>query len=209
MKLNFNQLRRYNENMIECIKKASETDHIIHGYMIYQCQECADVYVMWLEKGLEDPEDDKKTGNHKPVPYTIICPFCGGTVKHIFWEFSKDTLSSNYRSYNRYVTETNGTIYRNFFWNDPESNCGIPIIQEPDYYGNSSSVVYNQYPTYIYLDMLPDEQKEAIKTFIEPEIQSSLNVVLGKGIDNRESRRHPKAHDRYKRPRNNKKLYEY
>lgn len=210
MKLSQDQLRKYNEGMIERIKKASETDHIIHGYMIYQCEECADVYVMWLEKGLEDPEDDKKTGNHKSVPYTIICPFCGGMIKHILWELSKNTLSSNYKSYNRYVTETNGIIYRNFFWNDPESDCGVPVIQDPDYFGDSRSVMSS-----IYLNTLPEEQKEVMRSFmatdamLECEMEvSALSVVID-GNGNRESRRHPNGNNRYKRPKSNKKLYEY
>lgn len=38
--------------------------------------------------------------------------------------------------------------------------------------------------------------------------ETSVEVVLG-GLRNRHERRHPNQHDGYKRPRNNKKLYEY
>lgn len=62
MKLNDKELKKYvKEIMPSRIKKTSETDHIIHGYMLYRCKSCGKVYVMNLEKGLEDPTDDVKT----------------------------------------------------------------------------------------------------------------------------------------------------
>lgn len=47
---------------------------IIHGAMIYGCQDCGTRWVMYLEKGLEE----KNCPDRKPVPFGIQCPFCGG-----------------------------------------------------------------------------------------------------------------------------------
>lgn len=196
------QLEKYKTTMSERIIEISKKDHLIHGYMIYQCGHCHNIYVMWLEKGLEDPTDDQKTGGHKPVPFGIICPACGGTATHILWSVGKDSLGKNYKSYQKYVDQTTKLIYRNFFWNDPTADCGVPIIFEPDY-----------------INTLPDEEYE--------EFNNAMNVLASNGmIDddrltllpmemkeekvNRERRRHGAfGKDGYKRPRSNKKLYEY
>ena len=128
------QLEKYKTTMSERIIEASKQDHIIHGYMVYQCEHCNNIYVMWLEKGLEDPTDDEKTGIHKPVPFGITCPACSGIAIHTLFSLGKDSLGKNYKSYQKYVEQPNRIIYRNFFWNDPTTDCGVPIIFEPDYY---------------------------------------------------------------------------
>lgn len=46
---------------------------LIHGWMIYRCQCCGKSWTMYLEKGIEE-----FGGNHKPSPFTIECPYCGG-----------------------------------------------------------------------------------------------------------------------------------
>lgn len=68
------QLEKYKATMDERIIEAIKKDHTIHGYMVYRCEHCANIYVMWLEKGLEDPTNDEKTGMHKPVPFVAILP---------------------------------------------------------------------------------------------------------------------------------------
>ena len=90
------QLEKYKATMGETIIEANKKDHIIHGYMVYQCEHCNNIYVMWLEKGLEDPTDDEKTGMHKPVPFGITCPACGGIATHTLFSFGEDSLGKNY-----------------------------------------------------------------------------------------------------------------
>ena len=43
-----------------------------NGYMVYGCSECGRGFRMFLEENLETGGPD-----HKPVPFTITCPFCG------------------------------------------------------------------------------------------------------------------------------------
>lgn len=196
MKIEPYQLEKYNTVMAERIKEATKEDHIIHGYMIYQCECCHNIYMMWLEKGLEDLTDDQKTGRHKPVPFSIICPCCGGMTRHVLWSIDSDSLGKNYRSYREYVNQPNIPVYRNFFWNDPDSDCGIPVIFEPDYHIEfnrvTNAIVSMDIPT-----ELPTARLNPAELFIEGEV-------------NREQRRHGIfGKDGYKRPKSNKKLYEY
>ena len=79
MMLETYQLEKYKTTMSERIIEASKQDHIIHGYMVYQCEHCKNIYVMWLEKGLEDPttycvvpvifEPDYWEGKRRSVDY--------------------------------------------------------------------------------------------------------------------------------------------
>lgn len=220
MKMEPYQLEKYNAVMAERIVEISKNDHTIHGYMVYQCEECHNIYVMWLEKGLEDPTDDQKTGNHKPVPFGIVCPDCGGVATHTLWSFGKDSLGKNYKSYRKYVEQPNRFVYRNFFWNDPASDCGVPIIFEPDYYWERIRGS-RYYLTEIYLNTLPEDEYEAFKSMVNAAVsmdlvtempECSLNPVevFLEEKANREQRRHGVfGKDGYKRPRSNKKLYEY
>lgn len=152
------QLEKYKTIMSERIIEASKQDHIIHGYMVYRCEHCANIYVMWLEKGLEDPTDDEKTGMHKPVPFGITCPACGGTATHTLFSLGKDSLGKNYKSYQKYVEQPNRLIYRNFFWNDPTTDCGVPVIFKPDYWEGKRRIV--DYMIEIYINTLPDIEYE-------------------------------------------------
>lgn len=169
-----NELKAYTEYMQDRIKKATKNDHIIHGHMIYKCQKCGAFYLMHLEKGLEDPTDIKITGSRKPVPFCIQCIVCNGDVYHVLWNVTANTYGKNYRSYNEMVNQKNKMIHRNFFWNDPDCDHGLPILFEPDL---------------LFSTMDQDDSSE---------------------YQNREKRRHgPDGKNGYKRPRSNKKLYEY
>lgn len=215
MILDASKLKEYITIMTERINEISKSDHIIHGYMIYQCEHCHNVYVMWLEKGLEDPTDDQKTEKHKAVPFGIICPSCGGTATHTLWSFGKDSLGRGYKSYKKYVNLPNRHIYRNFFWNDPTADCGVPIIFEPDYYGER--LRYSGcYMSEICINTLSDEEYEEFKKRCEDmfdevnQTPSSSSIELVSEMEaNRKNRRHPKGDYSYKRSRSNKKLYEY
>lgn len=169
MRLTPNQWKDYLNLMEERIKKVTKEDHIIHGYMIYRCTECGAVYFMNLEKGLEDPTDDKESGNHKPVPFSFGCICCGSmNVFHILWDLSKPTYGKEYRSYQKMINEPNKFIFRNFFWNDPESDCGIPIVFEPDFrYSAHSESLYDHQPDK-HVDILPRNLKEDfIKEYLD------------------------------------------
>ena len=209
------RLEKYKTTMCGRIMEATKQDHIIHGYMVYQCEHCNNIYVMWLEKGLEDPTDDEKTGMHKPVPFGITCPACGGMAVHTLWSLGEDSLGKNYKSYQKYVEQPNRIIYRNFFWNDPMTDCGVPVIFEPDYWeGKRRSV---DYMTEIYINTLPDiEYKVFINDMTNTPDRVAFDDFAGDLIallnlkGNREQKRHgPFGRDGYKRPRSNKKLYEH
>ena len=51
---------------------------LVHGAMKYGCEKCGLTWWMFLEKGLEEFGDD-----HKPVPFVISCPLCGGFARDI------------------------------------------------------------------------------------------------------------------------------
>lgn len=51
----------------------------VDGYMVYGCDDCGKGFKMYLETGLEGIGDGK---DHKPVPFTIQCPFCNGFGCH-------------------------------------------------------------------------------------------------------------------------------
>lgn len=212
MKLSRDQLADYLEVMNEKAAKAMEGDFRIHGFMIYQCEDCNSVYVMWLAEGLEDPTDDAKTGKHKPVPFGIVCPACGGTAFHKFWGVGKLTLGQNHRSYKDYISQQNKLLYENFFWNDPDSDCGVPIILSPDYQMVVPGLTNRFLERILVTTAMEFMDKKDVKEhyiFDEdlPE-ETSVDVALD-GLRNRHERRHPNQHDGYKRPRSNKKLYEY
>ena len=213
MMLETYQLEKYKNTMSERIIEASKQDHIIHGYMVYRCENCAAIYVMWLEKGLEDPTDDEKTGMHKPVPFGFTCPACGGMATHTLWSLGKDSLGKNYKSYQKYVEQSNRLIYRNFFWNDPTTDCGVPIIFKPDYLEEIRR--YSRYITEICINTLPDDEYEkfvdgAMNALDSVSLADDGSIELLDLKSNREYRRHGLfGSDGYKRPRSNKKLYEY
>ena len=208
------QLEKYKAMMSELLIEASKQDHTIHGYMGYQCEHCNNIYVMWLEKGLEDPTYDEKTGMHKPVPFGFICPACGGMAIHALWSLGKDSLGKNYKSYQKYVERPNRLIYRNFFWNDPTTDCGVPVIFEHDYC-LESLIGRIDYITNIYINTLPDDEYEKFIDGAKNALDSVAFVnddpiIFLNPTANREYRRHgPFGRDGYKRPRSNKKLYEY
>lgn len=205
-------LNNYLKIMEERIKMAMIEDHIIHGYMIYRCQHCGAVYFMNLEEGLEDPEDDKLTGEHKPVPFAMPCIACGGECQHIMWSATSMTLSKNHRSYKEMVDEPNTTIYRNFFWNDPESDCGVPIVFEPDFLHSTlvDPNFFKEEKMEHHVVICGDFPDLATICQLAIEKEQEMSKVFYDQYQNREKRRHgPDGKDGYKRPKSNKKLYEY
>ncbi len=89
---------------------------IIHGAMIYGCQDCGSQWVMYLEKGLEEVCEDRK-----PVPFGIVCPFCGGF--HAYDVSGYLPLPNT-----KYAELPEGESY---FENRPDRDCGTPRIANP------------------------------------------------------------------------------
>jgi len=51
---------------------------LVHGKMIYRCEECGKSWPMYLEKGIEEFEE-----NYKPFYFAVICPCCGDWVMYV------------------------------------------------------------------------------------------------------------------------------
>lgn len=154
MKIESCQLEKYNKLMAEKNKTVGKEDRIIHGFMVYQCKCCHNIYIMWLEKGLEDPTDDQKTGKHKPVPFSFICPCCGGATQHAEEEYTK---------FIRSITASLNTA-----------------------------------------ELFLQEKYDCELEYLYDDANGESNII------NREQRRHGVyGKDGYKRPRSNKKLYQY
>lgn len=101
-------------------KPPKEISHPVHGYFIYECGECGTVYQMYLDKGLEEKEQDKREPDqHKPVPFMIGCRNCEkGYCKHILWGIGDS---------NRYEELPEGESY---FKNDPNEPCGVAVCNK-------------------------------------------------------------------------------
>lgn len=107
-----------------------EIVHPVHGYFMYECENCGAMYRMYLDKGLEDRVQDKIfPEQHKPVPFMIGCRNCGkGYCKHILWGIGDSEV---------YEELPDGASY---FKNDLNEECGVAVVKEPcaksreDYY---------------------------------------------------------------------------
>lgn len=102
------------------IEKPEDTENIlVHGYFIYQCENCGTIYRMWLEKGLEDHIQDKKDPeSHKPVPFGIRCKCGSFNCFHILW----GTGNSDDYSYLK--------TGESYFSNTPDCVCGKPVLRK-------------------------------------------------------------------------------
>lgn len=180
----------------ERCKQALKNDHKIqrNRFMIYECENCKMAYLMQLEEGLEE-----WTENSKPVPFTIRCIACSGLANDIMFHQGPPYGGITYCSYFESLAAQNKPIYRNFFWNDPNKDCGIPVLFEPDFYNC--------------LDRPLSEFLVSAAFYIEQDVQSTMELASvcasDELVQNRKARRHPNGHDSWKRPRKNKKPYEY
>lgn len=84
---------------------------LVHGAMKYGCEKCGFTWWMFLEKGLEEFGED-----HKPVPFTIQCPLCGG--------FARDISGTCKFPDGGYRELPQGEAY---FANVEGSDCGVPM----------------------------------------------------------------------------------
>lgn len=84
-----------------------------NGYMIYGCSECGRGFKMYLEENLETGGPD-----HKPVPFTICCPFCS-------------TPNCRDVSFKKIAVERKRiTPGMPAFINNKGDSCGVPINLE-------------------------------------------------------------------------------
>lgn len=85
---------------------------LVHGRMIYRCEQCGRSWTMFLEKGIEEFGE-----NHKPSPFTITCPYCGG--------WAMDVSGILKVPGGGYVPLPEGGHY---FANMEGKNCGAPVF---------------------------------------------------------------------------------
>ena len=88
---------------------------LIHGRMIYRCEQCGKSWPMYLEKGIEE-----FGANHKPSPFTISCPYCGG--------MAMDVSGIQKVPGGGYVPLPDGYGY---FANVEGRDCGVPTFPPP------------------------------------------------------------------------------
>lgn len=86
---------------------------LVHGAMKYRCEKCGKEWWMFLEKGIEEFDE-----NHKPSPFVISCK-CGG--------FAKDVSGICKLSTKGYLPLPPG---KGYFANRDNSDCGVPILPE-------------------------------------------------------------------------------
>ena len=105
----------------ECNKILSQGKPIfVHGYFIYECQSCGSVYRMWVEKGLEEHDE-----NHKPVPFVISCKEC---FKKGCIGMAQD-VSMRIIDKEELIKLPDGA---NYFANSKKSDCGVPKVIKAD-----------------------------------------------------------------------------
>lgn len=110
-----NNMRCYKPKEIEAAPLARTI--MVHKSMIYVCECCGQKFKFFLEKGLEDEnQDELNPKGHKPVPFTAPC-LCGGTLVHKFWGMDE--------SFDYMPLEEN----ENYFENTMEHDCGISHIR--------------------------------------------------------------------------------
>lgn len=85
---------------------------LVHGRMIYRCEQCGKSWAMFLEKGIEEFGE-----NHKPSPFTIGCPYCGG--------WAMDISGIRKIPGSEYLPLPEGGHY---FANMEGKNCGVPVF---------------------------------------------------------------------------------
>ena len=94
----------------------SKTRYAMH----YQCKDCGEMRLVWLELGLEEHGED-----HKPVPFSILCPECNGThMYHVDWDADIELEKP------REIMEDEDR-----FTNDPERDCGHYVPGSPELTG--------------------------------------------------------------------------
>ena len=87
----------------------------VHAAFRYRCEKCGRVITMFCETGIEELDDGNK---HKPTPFTILCPFCGG--------FMSDASGISRSPYGPMPLPAGAS----YFANKPDKDCGQPVFSE-------------------------------------------------------------------------------
>lgn len=86
---------------------------IVWAYMGYICRDCKFPVDMYIENTLERHNGE----SHKPVPFAIRCPQCGGF--HCYGSTGLIPLRA----------ERPAEMYENYFKDYPDQDCGIAVIR--------------------------------------------------------------------------------
>lgn len=98
----------------EYCERERDSVPMVHGRMLYRCENCGERWFMYLEKGIEEFGE-----NHKPSPFTIGCPYCGG--------WASDVSGIQKVPGGGYVPLRDGYSY---FANMEDRDCGVPVYRE-------------------------------------------------------------------------------
>lgn len=90
-----------------------DTEILVHGSIIYECEQCGRKWRMYLQKGIEESGD-----NHKPSPFVIRCNKCGGAAR--------DVSGIMKLAGGGYYPLPKGASY---FANKNDSDCGVPVLR--------------------------------------------------------------------------------
>ena len=95
-------------------KRKLNDNPMVWAVMTYRCKDCGAERLMYLENTLERHNGE----NHKPVPFGIRCPKCGGFHCYddllLFRELPKERPLRSHESY---------------FKDDPKFDCGVPVYR--------------------------------------------------------------------------------
>ena len=110
------------EDLEEKLRLNSEeivTQRYVHMAFVYACEKCCVRRLMWIEKGLEENCNSslkEKSGlPHKPTPFIIACPECGGFMKHVLTPICLPEFR-------------HAKIGEDLFINDKNYECGMPCF---------------------------------------------------------------------------------
>lgn len=96
-------------------KIENKKEVLVHGSMVYKCENCGELETMYLEKGVEGPN------KVQPCPFIICCPKCESlSMNHVMW--SLDT----------FFPPRPIICNESYFALDLEHNCGKPIFKEEE-----------------------------------------------------------------------------
>ena len=114
----YKRIRKEKERFYHPTEKVS-VQRYVHMAFVYACECCYEKRLMWIEKGLEEmcnPSLKEKSGlPHKPTPFVIECPNCGGFMQHIATPI--------------YLSEfTPAKIGDNLFIDDENHDCGKSVF---------------------------------------------------------------------------------
>ena len=103
--------KKRKEQEAKARERANNTP-FVWAVMVYRCADCGYELPMYLENTLERHNGD----NHKPVPFAIQCPECGGFRMY-------DDISK----YQKLTEERPLKKGESYFHDSYKFDCGIPI----------------------------------------------------------------------------------